>query len=47
MSNKLVEPDGEIDTKALDYIMEKGMLVKIYQAGLLSEDMFLKVKSDV
>ncbi|MDD6302697.1 MAG: hypothetical protein PUA56_05335 [Bacillales bacterium] len=47
ISNKLVEPDGEIDTKALDYIMEIGMLVKIYQAGLLSEDMFLKVKTDV
>lgn len=24
-----------------------GILVKIYQAGLLSEDMFLKVKTDV
>ena len=27
--------------------MEMGILVKIYQTGLLSEDMFLKIKTDV
>lgn len=48
ISNELVEPeDGIIDAKALDYIMEIGMLVKIYQAGLIDEGMFIKAKEDV
>ena len=48
ISNELVEPeDGIIDAKALDYIMEIGMLVKIYQAGLIDENTFAKAKENV
>lgn len=31
----------------LDYIMEIGMLVKIYQAGLINESMFAKAIENV
>lgn len=48
ISNDLVDPeDGIVDVKALDYIMEIGMLVKIFQAGLIDEGMFIKAKGDV
>lgn len=39
--------DGIIDGKAMDSIMEIGMLVKILQAGLIDEGVFIKAKEDV
>lgn len=48
ISNELIEPeDGIIDGNALDYAMEIGMLVKVYQAGLIDNRIFAKVKDDV
>ena len=48
ISNELIEPeDGIVDVKALDYIMEIGMLVKILQAGLIDENAFAKAKENV
>lgn len=48
ISNELIEPEGGIvDVKALDYIMEIGLLVKILQAGLIGENAFAKAKENV
>lgn len=48
VSNALINTaDNEVDEKMPNYIMEIGMLVKMCQAGLLNEDMFLKIKKDI
>lgn len=48
VSNKLINPiNNDIDANALNYIMEIGMLVKILQEGLISEDMFIDIKNEV
>lgn len=48
ISNELVDPeDGIVDENALNYVMEIGMLVKVYQAGLIDERMLAKIKDYV
>ena len=48
ISNELVDPeDGIVDENALDYVMEIGMLVKVYQVGLIDERMLVKIKDDI
>ena len=47
ISNELVDSeDGIVDENALDYVMEIGMLVKVYQVGLIDERMLVKIKDD-
>ena len=47
ISYELVDSeDGIVDENALDYVMEIGMLVKVYQVGLIDERMLVKIKDD-
>lgn len=46
LSNRMIEPTA-IDEKALDCILEMGMLSKIFHLGLIDEAVFLKTKEDI
>lgn len=46
LSSKMIEPDA-VDVNALDCILEIGMLAKIFQSGLIDEDIYSKTREDV
>lgn len=46
LSNKMTEPET-MDANALDCVLEIGMLAKIFQNGLIDEDVYSKTRKDV
>lgn len=46
LSNRMIEPTA-IDENALYCIIEMGVLTKIFQLGLIGENVFVKTKDDI